>query len=52
MKKIILAIGLAACMAACNDKLDITPKGETTLDNITDLECLLNNNFYPWQSDE
>jgi tetratricopeptide (TPR) repeat protein len=45
MKKIILAIGLAACMAACNDKLDITPKGETTLDNITDLECLLNNNF-------
>jgi tetratricopeptide (TPR) repeat protein len=45
MKKIIIAISLIVCMASCNDKLDITPKGETTLDNLTDLECLLNNDF-------
>ena len=32
-------------MVSCNSQLDITPKGETTLDNLTDLECLLNNNF-------
>lgn len=34
-----------SCLVSCNDKLDITPKGETTLDNLNDLECLLNNNF-------
>jgi tetratricopeptide (TPR) repeat protein len=45
MKKIIIAISLIVCMASCDDKLDITPKGETTLDNLTDLECLLNNDF-------
>ena len=45
MKKIIIAISLIACLASCDDKLDITPKGQTTLDNINDLECLLNNNF-------
>jgi tetratricopeptide (TPR) repeat protein len=45
MKKIIIAISLIASLASCDDKLDITPKGQTTLDNINDLECLLNNNF-------
>lgn len=45
MKKIILMIGLILCMMSCNGALDITPKGETTLDNLNDIECLLNNNF-------
>jgi len=45
MKKIILVIGLILCMISCNGTLDITPKGETTLDNLNDIECLLNNNF-------
>lgn len=45
MKKIILTVALGICMVSCNSQLDITPKGETTLDNLTDLECLLNNNF-------
>lgn len=45
MKKIILAIGLILCMISCNGTLDITPKGQTTLDNLNDIECLLNNNF-------
>lgn len=45
MKKILYIIFLLLSITACDDSLDITPKGETTLDNITDLETLLNQNY-------
>lgn len=32
-------------MTSCDDKLDITPKGMTTLSNVTDLELLLNQEY-------
>lgn len=43
MKKIILTSLIASALAvtSCDDKLDITPKGMTTLDNVADLELLL-----------
>ena len=31
--------------SSCDDKLDIVPKGQSTLDNIDDLETLLNQQF-------
>ena len=35
---------LLACgsFSSCDDKLDIIPKGKTTLENVNDLEALLN----------
>jgi len=48
MKKIyniLLAVALLTATAACDDQLDIVPKGQTTLDNITDLEYLLNQEY-------
>ncbi len=44
MKKILMTSLVAATVAltSCDDKLDITPKGMTTLDNVADLELLLN----------
>ena len=43
-KKIFHILLLAAilCGTACDDKLDIVPLGETTLDTVDDLETLLN----------
>lgn len=42
MKKIYcLLITALLFLGACDDKLDIVPKGKTTLDNIEDLETLL-----------
>ena len=47
MKKIILTSLIASALAvtSCDDKLDITPKGMTTLDNVADLELLLNQEY-------
>lgn len=45
MKKIILILSLALSFTACDDQLDITPKGKTTLSNVTDLELLLNQEY-------
>ncbi|MCM1051424.1 MAG: RagB/SusD family nutrient uptake outer membrane protein [Paenibacillus sp.] len=47
MKKIILPslIAMALAVSSCDDKLDITPKGMTTLDNVADLELLLNQEY-------
>lgn len=48
MKKIyniLLAALLLTAMAACDDELDIIPKGQTTLSNVTDLEYLLNQEY-------
>ena len=39
-------VGAAVMLAtSCDDKLDITPKGMTTLDNVADLELLLNQEY-------
>lgn len=47
MKKIITMIVLPVMMilSGCDDKLDIVPKGMTTLDNVEDLETLLEDRF-------
>ena len=37
-----LLLAAALCCTACDDKLDIVPLGETTLDTVDDLETLLN----------
>lgn len=36
---------MALAAASCDDQLDITPKGQTTLSNVNDLETLLNQRF-------
>lgn len=38
MKKIYGFIAMLLLFVSCDDKLDIVPKGKTTLDNISDLE--------------
>lgn len=48
MKKIIytvLGVIALAFTSACDDKLEFTPKGQTTLDNLADLELLLNQEY-------
>lgn len=47
MKKILLPslVAVAMAVSSCDDKLDITPKGMTTLDNVADLELLLNQEY-------
>ena len=45
MKKIVLGALLALSAAACDDRLDFTPKGHTTLNTLADLELLLNQNW-------
>ena len=50
IKKNIIVSGLLSCcllfttgmLSSCDDELDITPKGKTTLETISDLESLLN----------
>lgn len=39
------ALCIVTLLVACDDQLDITPKGQTTLSNVTDLECLLNQEY-------
>ncbi|MDE5664599.1 MAG: RagB/SusD family nutrient uptake outer membrane protein [Duncaniella sp.] len=41
MKKIYGIIAMLMLFVSCDNKLDIVPKGKTTLDNIEDLETLL-----------
>lgn len=44
MKRIIFAVAVAlVTFTSCDSKLDIIPKGQTTLETVTDLEYLLNN---------
>lgn len=46
MKKIlIMALSAILLLGACDDKLDIVPKGQTTLSNVDDLELLLNQEY-------
>lgn len=45
MKKIILYTLLFVVMTSCDDKLNITPKGQTLLNTVTDLETLLNQEY-------
>jgi tetratricopeptide (TPR) repeat protein len=47
MKKIIYFTLIIFILASCDDKLDITPKGMTVLNKVSDLELLLNNNMAP-----
>lgn len=42
----ILLGAMAVSMVSCDDKLDIVPKGETTLGTVADLELLLNQEYY------
>lgn len=47
MKKIILSsiIAISLALSSCDDKLDITPKGMTTLGNVSDLELILKQEY-------
>lgn len=46
MKKIfIMALSAILLLGACDDKLDIVPKGQTTLSTVDDLELLLNQEY-------
>lgn len=46
MKKIfIMALSAILLLGACDDKLDIVPKGQTTLSTVADLELLLNQEY-------
>ena len=50
----VLKTGFVSCLlllvcftfSSCDDELDIVPKGKTTLENVTDLEALLNTEYY------
>lgn len=37
-----VSCGIAASLTSCDDKLDIVPKGQSTLETVDDLELLLN----------
>lgn len=45
MKKILLYVLLLSLWTSCDDKLDITPKGQTVLNTLEDLENLLNQEY-------
>lgn len=45
MKKAYLFLMGCLAMAGCEKQLDIVPKGQTTLENIVDLEYLLNQDY-------
>lgn len=45
MKKAYLLLLGCLALAGCEKQLDIVPKGQTTLDNIVDLEYLLNQDY-------
>lgn len=42
ISKLALGLALAVTLQACDDRLEITPKGKTTLSSLTDIELLLN----------
>ena len=44
IKYILLFLVTVLALSACDDQLDITPKGKTILEKTTDLEKLLNSN--------
>lgn len=41
----LAAIAISMGLASCDSQLDIVPKGKTTLDNVSDLETLLNQEY-------
>ena len=45
MKKILLYVSLLLVLTSCEDKLDITPKGQTVLNTLEDLTNLLNQEY-------
>ena len=45
IKIILSTLLLLLIVAACENKLDITPKGKTTLSKVSDLELLLNQEY-------
>ena len=49
MSSWLVCVALVICnlslLTSCDDKLDIVPKGKTTLENVTDLESLLNQEY-------
>lgn len=44
-KSMFLAVAALLCLTACDDKLDIEPKGQTILEKTSELELLLNNSW-------
>lgn len=45
MKNSIFGFILVLSMVSCEDQLDIVPKGKTTLDSVSDIELLLNQEY-------
>lgn len=45
IRNIIYSTVMLLALSACDDKLDITPKGQTTLQTVDDLELLLNQEY-------
>lgn len=45
IKKFIYITCIALAFTACDDKLEITPKGQTTLETVDDLALLLNQEY-------
>lgn len=45
MKKIFTLLAVLLLLTACDSKLDIVPKGKTTLSNVSDLETLLEQRY-------
>lgn len=45
IKRILYMSVIALALTACDDKLEITPKGQTTLETVSDLELLLNQEY-------
>ena len=45
MKKIFTLLSVLLLLTSCDSKLDIVPKGKTTLSTVSDLETLLEQRF-------
>ena len=45
IKNIIYVAAIAMTLSACDSKLDIVPKGQSTLESVEDLELLLNQEY-------
>ena len=50
-KYISLLLTLLAVFTSCDDKLDITPRGFSTLNTVDDLGALLNNEWRIFDND-
>jgi len=45
IKRVLYIAVVTLALTACDDKLEITPKGQTTLETVDDLELLLNQEY-------